>query len=222
MELIVCADVLSREDVLAAREILAAAPFRDGRNTAGAGAGRVKSNEQARPDDPGVIALGRRVRLAMEANSVVRTLVRPVRWSPFMFSRYGPGQQYGLHADNPVMYDFDGRPLRTDVSFTLFLSDPETYEGGALLVQDLSGDREHRPKAGSVVLYPTGQLHTVTPVTSGLRLACVGWVQSLVRRPDQRELLFDLERARDGVHSDEASLLIDKTLGNLLRMWSED
>jgi PKHD-type hydroxylase len=222
ISLIVLADVLSRQEVLVLREGLAIAPFREGRGTAGAVAERVKSNEQARGDDPGVIALGRRVRLALEAHSVFRTLGRPVRWSNMIFSRYGPGQQYGLHADSTVMYDHDGWPLRTDLSFTLFLSDAETYEGGALVVRDLSGDREFRPKAGSAVLYSTGQLHTVTPVTSGVRLACVGWVQSWVRRPDQREILFDLECMREGVGSDAAALLLDKTIGNLLRMWGED
>ena len=220
--MIVLADVLSRQQVLAVREGLAVAPFRDGRVTAGAAAERVKSNEQARGDDPGVIALGRTVRLALETHPLVRTLVRPVRWSSLMFSRYRPGQQYGVHADNAAMYDEGGWPLRTDISFTLFLSDATTYEGGALLVRDLAGDREFRPEAGSAVLYQTGQLHSVTPVSSGVRLACVGWVQSLVRRPDQREILFDLERVRKGLGPDDSSLLLDKTIGNLLRMWSED
>jgi PKHD-type hydroxylase len=220
--LIVLADVLGRQEVLAVREGLAVAPFRDGRITAGSAAERVKSNEQARGDDPGVIALGRTVRLALETHPLVRTLVRPVRWSSLMFSRYRPGQHYGVHADNAAMYDEGGWPLRTDISFTLFLSDATTYEGGALLVRDLAGDREFRPEAGSAVLYQTGQLHSVTPVSSGVRLACVGWVQSLVRRPDQREILFDLERVRKGLGPDDSSLLLDKTIGNLLRMWGED
>ena len=220
--MIVLSDVLNPQEVLAVREELAVAPFRDGRVTAGAAAERVKSNEQARGDDPGVIALSRRVRLALESHPVVRTLVRPVRWSGLIFSRYHSGHQYGVHADNAVMYDERGWPLRTDISFTLFLSDLTTYEGGALMLRDLTGDREFRPDAGSAVLYQTGQLHSVTPVTGGVRLACVGWIQSLVRRPDQREILFDLEGVRNGLGPDESSLLLDKTIGNLLRMWSED
>lgn len=219
--MIVLANVLSRDEVLAIREELALAPFRDGRATAGPAAERVKNNEQARGDDPGVIALGQRVRLALETHPEVRTLVRPVRWSRLMFSRYGPDQEYGMHADNASMFDDGGWPLRTDLSFTLFLSDPETYEGGALLVRDLTGDHEFRPLAGSAVLYSTGQLHGVTPVTRGVRLACVGWVQSLVRRPDQRELLYDLERVRAGLGPEAGSLLLDKAIGNLLRMWGE-
>ena len=220
--MIVLADVLNPQEVLAIREELEVAPFRDGRVTAGAAAERVKSNEQARGDDPRVIALGRKVRLALEGHPIVRTLVRPVRWSSLMFSRYRPGQHYGVHADNASMYDEGGWPLRTDISFTLFLSDATTYQGGALLIRDLAGDREFRPEAGSAVLYQTGQLHSVTPVTSGVRLACVGWMQSLVRRPDQREILFDLERVRNGLGPGDSSLLLGKTIGNLLRMWGED
>lgn len=215
-------EVFNQQEVLAIRDGLAAAPFRDGRATAGAAAEQVKHNAQARGDDAVVIDLARRVRLALEAHPTVRTLIRPARWSNLIFSRYGPGQQYGLHADNAGMYDSDGWPLRTDVSFTLFLSDPETYGGGALLVQDLAGDREFRPPAGHAVFYATSQLHRVTPVTHGVRLACVGWVQSLVRRADERELLFDLERVRRRPDAEESSLLLDKAIGNLLRMWGED
>ncbi len=220
--MIVLTDVLKPPEVLAIRAELAAAPFRDGKVTAGAAAERVKSNEQARGDDPGVMALSRRVRLALETHPIVRSLVRPVRWSGLMFSRYHPGQQYGIHADNAVMYDERGWPLRTDISFTLFLSDLTTYEGGALLLRDLAGDREYRPQAGSAILYQTGQLHSVTPVTSGVRIACVGWMQSLLRRPDHREILFDLERVRNGLGPGDSSLLLDKTIGNLVRMWGED
>ncbi len=220
--MIVLDEVLDRPTVLAVREALASAPFRDGRETAGSAAGGVKSNEQARADDPEVIALSRRVRLALEAHPLVRTLVRPVRWSGLMFSRYGAGQAYGLHVDNAAVYDPGGWPVRTDLSFTLFLSDPETYAGGGLVVRDLAGEREFRPAAGSAALYQTGQLHRVEPVTAGVRLACVGWVQSLVRRPDQRELLFDLEQVREGMENGETTLLLDKAIGNLLRMWGED
>lgn len=214
-------DVLTPQDVRAFQEVLAAAPFRDGRATAGPAAGKVKLNAQARGDDPSVAALGRRARLALEAHPTMRSLVRPVRWSNLIFSRYGSGQQYGLHADNAAMFDESGWPLRTDVSFTLLLSEPETYEGGELVVHDLTGERGFRPKAGSAIVYPTGHLHRVAPVTRGVRLACVGWLQSLVRRADQREILFDLERLRAKSDTEDGSLILDKTIGNLLRMWSD-
>jgi len=218
---IVLAEVLTEDEVARVRDGLSHAPFRDGRATAGSAARRVKDNEQARGDDPEVQALGRLVREALERHPVFGLLARPARWSNLMFSRYSGGQQYGLHTDDASMIDEDGRPLRTDLSFTLFLADPETYDGGALLIDGLDGEREFRPEAGSAVLYQTGQLHRVTPVTRGERLACVGWIQSQVRRADQRELLFDLERIRPAVPDGEARLLLDKSLGGLLRMWSE-
>lgn len=220
--MIVLTDVLGPQQVIEARKTLEAAPFRDGRATAGAAAEAVKANTQARGDDPGVVALAHRVRLALEAHPTMRALVRPTRWSNLIFSRYGPGQQYGLHVDTAGMHDARGAPLRTDFSFTLFLSDPETYAGGELVVQDLSGERTFRPAAGGAVLYPTGALHRVAPVTRGERLACVGWVQSQIRRADQRELLYDLERARADLSPSDASLLLDKSIGGLLRMWGED
>lgn len=220
--MIVLTDVLSRQDVLAVREELAVAPFREGGATAGESAGRVKHNEQAQASDASVIALAHRVRLALEAHPVVRSFARPARWSGLMFSRYGPDQQYGLHTDNATMYAGGGRSLRTDLSFTLFLSDPESYEGGALEVRDVFTDRVFRLDAGCAVLYPTGCLHRVGPVTSGVRLACVGWIQSQVRRADQREILYDIEQARHRRGADDSALLLDKAIGNLLRMWSED
>lgn len=218
--MILIEDVLGREQALAIGEALDHAPFQDGSLTAGSAARKVKQNTQALGDDAGVAALGDRVRLALEGNALVRRMVRPVRWSNLLFSRYSSGQQYGLHADNAAMVDEHGWPLRTDVSFTLFLSDPDTYGGGSLLIPGQSGDREFRLGAGSAVFYPTGLLHRVTPVTAGVRLACVGWIQSLVRRPDQREILSDLHGLRDDAN-DEASLILDKTIGNLLRMWGE-
>ncbi|HEX8387978.1 MAG TPA: Fe2+-dependent dioxygenase [Sphingomonas sp.] len=215
------AQVFGREEAAALREALADAPFRDGRATAGAAAERVKRNEQARGDDARVIAAARRVRLALEAHPLVRGWARPVRWSTPMFARYGPGQGYGLHADAAAMHDQQGWPIRTDISFTLFLSEPDTYDGGALLIREGDEEREFRPGAGSAVLYPTGRLHAVAPVTRGERLVCVGWMQSLIRGADRRELLFDLERVRRGGDGDDAALLLDRAIGDLLRMWGE-
>ena len=164
--MILIEDVLGREQALAIGEALDHAPFQDGSLTAGSAARKVKQNTQALGDDAGVAALGDRVRLALEGNALVRRMVRPVRWSNLLFSRYSSGQQYGLHADNAAMVDEHGWPLRTDVSFTLFLSDPDTYGGGSLLIPGQSGDREFRLGAGSAVFYPTGLLHRVTPVTA--------------------------------------------------------
>jgi len=219
--MILLPDVLPPDRAREICEALTAAPFRDGKVTAGAAAAPVKDNQQARGDDPTVLALAREARLALEAHPVMRRLARPARWSNLIFSRYGQGHQYGRHADNAGMSDDQGWPLRTDRSFTLFLSAPETYEGGALVIEDLGGERAFRLPAGSASLYPTGRLHRVAPVTAGERLACVGWVQSFIRNPDQREVLYDLEQVRDAFPPGDAALRLDKTLGALLRMWGE-
>ncbi|MDF2496047.1 Fe2+-dependent dioxygenase, partial [Sphingomonas sp.] len=219
--MIVQADILSRDEVLAIRKGLDTAPFHDGRVTAGKLAGTVKDNEQARGDDPNVIALARRIRLAMETHPTVRTWARPLRWSNLMFSRYRTGQQYGLHTDNAVIADEHGWPLRTDISFTVFLSDLGSYDGGQLLVRECGGDRSFRLQAGSVIFYPADQIHAVQPITRGTRLACVGWIQSVVRHSDQRKLICDLDQVRSGTSSDDASLILDKAIANLLRMWGE-
>jgi PKHD-type hydroxylase len=215
------ADILPREDVIRVREGLAAAAFRDGRATAGAAARAVKSNVQADGADPRVRALAGFVRGALERHELFAAYARPARWSDLLFSRYGPGDSYGLHVDAATMAAEGGGRLRTDLSFTLFLSDPEDYEGGGLLLDELDGEREARPPAGSVVVYATGALHRVTPVLRGERLACVGWIQSQVRRADERELMFDLARVQAALPNGELRLLLSKSVGNLLRMWGE-
>jgi PKHD-type hydroxylase len=215
------ADILETEDIARVRETLAAAPFRDGKATAGAEARKVKANQQAIGDDPAVAALSAFVRRALERHPIFMAYARPARWSRLLFSRYRGGDAYGLHTDDATMEAEDGGRLRTDLSFTLFLSDPATYAGGALLIDGLDGEREFRPAAGSVVLYPTGQLHRVTPVTEGERLAAVGWVQSLIPRADEREVLFDLARVRWASPEGDARLLLDKSIGALMRMWGQ-
>lgn len=214
------AEVLNAEDVARVREGLAAAPFVSGKKTAGVEAKKVKQNLQADGSDAKVQALSKFVRQALERHPVFSLYARPARWSGVMFSRYHGGDEYGFHVDDPTMGDGAGR-FRTDLSFTLFLADPETYEGGALLVDSLDGEREIKLAAGSAVLYPTGALHRVTPVTSGERLAAVGWIQSLIRRADEREILFDLGRTRASLPEGEARLLLDKAIGNLVRLWGE-
>jgi PKHD-type hydroxylase len=215
------ADALPSEDVLRVREALAGAAFRDGRATAGAAARAVKRNVQADGAEAAVQALRRFVREGLERHELFTAYARPARWSELLFSRYAPGDAYGLHVDAAVMAADGGGRMRTDLSFTLFLSDPEDYDGGALLLDGVDGEREARPPAGTLVVYETGVLHQVTPVTRGERLACVGWVQSLVRRPDQREVLFDLWRVQAGRTDADARLLLSKTVGDLTRMWAE-
>jgi len=138
-----------------------------------------------------------------------------------LFSRYEPGHAYGAHVDDALM---DG--VRTDVSFTLFLSAPETYDGGELVIESAAGEDAFKLGSGSVLTYPSTTLHRVAPVTRGRRLAAVGWVRSYIRDPAHRELLFELETARRRLFEREGKTadgdLLAKCAANLLRMWCED
>ena len=137
-----------------------------------------------------------------------------------ILSRYRQGQTYGLHVDDALM-----QGIRTDLSFTLFLAEPASYDGGALIIEDSFEARAIKLNPGDMILYPSTTLHRVEEVTRGERLAVVGWAQSLIRSADQREILFDLDRAIDTIHTqDGKSTLCDsltKTRSNLLRLWAE-
>jgi PKHD-type hydroxylase len=193
--------------------------FEDGRKTAGRVAREVKANDQARPS-PERDAILSRVERALKDHAVFRSAARPKAVSPLMLSRYREGQTYGLHVDDALMGG-----LRTDLSFTLFLADPDSYDGGALIVDDPLEARSIKLGAGDMILYPATTLHQVEPVTRGERLAVVGWVQCLIRDGAQREMLFDLDLAADAVFAREGKTpLFDrlaKTRSNLLRMWAE-
>ena len=212
--------ILTAAEVAAIREAAAAMEFADGRETAGRYAREVKANAQAAPS-PGRDAVLEKARRALLGHAVFASAVRPRALTPLMLSRYRPGESYGLHVDDALMGG-----VRTDVSFTLFLSDPDAYEGGALEIEDMLEARQIRLPAGSVVVYPSTTLHRVTPVTRGERLAVVGWAESWVRQADRREVLFDLDRAVADVHGREGkSALFDtlaKTRSNLTRMWAGD
>jgi PKHD-type hydroxylase len=194
--------------------------FADGRATAGWHAREVKHNLQARRGGVVDDALAT-IKRTLLKHEVFAIAARPKTIPRLTISRYEPGMTFGSHVDDALM---DG--VRTDLSFTLFLSDPESYQGGALVIDDAYGEREVKLPAGELFLYPSTTLHRVTPVTGGVRLAAVGWVRSFVRDPGQRELLFDLETALRAVFaSDGKSPLFDtlvKTRTNLLRMWADD
>lgn len=194
--------------------------FVDGRRTAGWHARAVKRNLQARRTGPVAAAL-KTIERALLANEVFVAAARPKSIVRLMVSRYEPGMTYGSHVDDALMGG-----VRTDLSFTLFLADPSSYEGGALVIDDSFGEREVKLPAGELFLYPSTTLHRVAPVTAGVRLAAVGWARSFVRDPARREILFDLESALRTVHDQGGkSPLFDslaKTRTNLLRMWAED
>jgi PKHD-type hydroxylase len=194
--------------------------FEDGRRTAGWHAREVKRNLQA---TRGGLASGvlRKIEQALLAHEVLQAAARPKRLVRLLISRYEPGMTYGTHVDDAMI---DG--VRTDLSFTLFLSDPASYEGGALVVEDSYGERAIKLPAGELILYPSTALHRVEPVTAGVRLAAVGWLRSYVRDAECREILFDLETALRQIHTQQGkSPVFDtlvKTRTNLLRRWAED
>lgn len=211
--------VLRPEEVAALREAAGEARFVDGKATAGRYARPVKANEQAAAS-AGTDAILAKVKDALMAHEVFRSLARPRRFTRLLLSRYREGMEYGAHVDDAIMAG-----ARTDLSFTLSLTDPAAYDGGALVIEDPVEARAFRPAAGDAVLYPTAALHRVAPVTSGERLAVVGWVQSWVRDPARREALHDLDVAAAELfaqHGKTAAfdrLLKAKT--NIYRMWAE-
>lgn len=218
---IVIGNVLSAADMKTIRAALAKARFVDGRATAGYAARRVKNNEQADSSDRSLDGIRKLVADHIRNNEVFGIAVRPKALTPLMFARYVKGKTYGSHVDDALM-----NGMRTDVSFTLFLSDPRTYSGGELVLEHASGEDAVKLPAGSMAVYPTTALHRVAKVTRGERLVCVGWARSFVRDAARREILFDLDTARRRIFAAEGNSadynLIAKSAANLLRMWAED
>lgn len=217
--LIAIEQILSPAELAAIRSAAAEMPFGDGKASAGRYAREVKANDQAAPSDA-LEAIRARVGSALAAHPVFHSAARPKALTPLILSRYRAGQTYGFHVDDAMMGG-----LRTDLSFTLFLSEPESYDGGALVIEDTFEPRGIKLAAGSLILYPSTALHRVDPVSRGERLAIVGWVQSLVRDAGQREILFDLDRSIASLHArdgkSEVFDLLTKSRSNLIRMWSE-
>lgn len=203
---------------------LAGATFVDGSTTAGPSARAVKQNLQIdKTKTNNVKEMDTIILAALAEHQLVRGMALPARILPPLYSKHEPGMTYGTHTDNPVMPG--NPPVRTDISITVFLSDPETYDGGELMVTTEVGEAKFRLPKGDALMYPSGALHTVREVTKGERLAAVTWIQSSVRDSARRQLLFDLDVACQLVNradstSNEARLLL-KTYGNLLRMWAE-
>ncbi|KCZ89702.1 2OG-Fe(II) oxygenase [Hyphomonas jannaschiana VP2] len=217
--------VLTPDQVHKVTRLASGLSWRDGATTAGAVARQVKRNEQADLSGATGTAVKKLLQEAIEGHPVLQAAAQPRRFSPLMISRASKGGGYGRHVDNAFMGKGDRR-LRTDLSFTLFLSDPSTYEGGELAVETAAGEHLVKPDAGDLVLYPSTTLHEVRPVTSGERIVCVGWIESAVRDAAAREILFDLEnlRATLGQTHDPQSpemLTVAKTISNLLRLWGD-
>lgn len=221
-------DVLTAEQVAACRARLEVADWADGRVTAGYQSAKAKDNAQLQEDSPLARELGATVLEALSRNSTFFSAALPKRVYPPLFNRYAGGQSFGFHVDNAVRYDRSrGAPeaVRTDLSATLFLSAPEDYDGGELVIEDTYGTHGIKLPAGHLVLYPGTSLHKVTPVTRGTRLASFFWIQSMVRDDGQRRLMFDLDvsirRLTQELPDHPALVQLTGIYHNLLRQWTE-
>ena len=189
--MIICiGGILNSEELNYIHSEIGQLTFVDGRSTAGWAARLVKDNERAEPDAR-LEALRQRIETHILDNELFQIAARPKALTPLLISRYSPGRQYGTHVDDALM-----QGMRTDLSFTLFLADPQSYDGGELVIESSAGEQPFKLDAGSMILYPTTALHRVEPVRSGMRVAAFGWVRSFIRSAERREILFDLETAR--------------------------
>jgi len=219
-------DVLTSAEVEHARGVLEAAEWVDGAVTAGFQSTLVKRNSQLPEGSSAAREVGEIVLKALNGNPLFGSAALPARIFPPLFNRYVVGQGFGSHVDNAIrQVRGTGQRLRTDLSATLFLSAPEEYDGGELLIDDAYGPRAVKLAAGHMVLYPATSLHRVTPVTRGSRLASFFWIQSLVRGDAERSLLFDLDMSilqlRQQAGETEALLALTGVYHNLLRRWAE-
>ena len=202
------------------------APWIDGRVTAGHQGIHVKQNLQITEGSALAMELGDTVLAALERHPLFISAALPNRVYPPMFNRYQGGMHFGSHVDGSVrLLPGIGAKFRTDLSATLFLAPPDSYDGGELLIEDTYGAQSVKLAAGDMVLYPASSLHRVAPVTRGARLACFFWVQSMVRDDGQRALLFDLDNAIQRLTAtgadESARVHLTGCYHNLLRMWSE-
>ena len=219
-------NVLAPEQLREARTILEAAEWVDGKITAGHQSARAKDNQQVREDSPAARQLGDMIVAALERNPRFVSAALPLKVFPPLFNRYSVGQSFGLHVDNAVrMIRGTSHRVRTDLSATLFLTEPSDYDGGELVVEDTYGARSVRLPAGHMVLYPASSLHRVNAITRGSRIASFFWVQSMVREDAQRALLFDMDAAIQRLMQEApdhpSALQLTGVYHNLLRMWAE-
>lgn len=217
--------ILDHAQVAHLRQALDAADWTDGRETVGVQGAQVKHNRQLPDASPLRAELGRTILAALARHPLYHAATLPLRTLPPRFNRYESGGEYGMHVDGSVMGLPDGEQLRSDISCTLFLSEPDDYDGGELIVSDTYGEHEVKLPAGDAIIYPSSSLHRVQPVTRGARVASFFWVQSLIRDDGRRRLLFELDASiqrltATGADAD-AVLQLTGTYHNLLRQWAE-
>jgi PKHD-type hydroxylase len=227
--LITIADVFTAEQVAQARKMLAEANWVDGRVTAGYQAQEVKRNMQIPEGSPVAVALGEMVLGGLARSPRFMSAGLPLRVFPPMFNSYSGGQTFGTHVDTAIrQVASSGQRIRTDLSATLFLTAPEEYDGGELVVEDAYGTHSVKLPAGHMVLYPATSLHRVEPVTRGSRVSSFFWIQSMVRKDSQRALLFDLDTAiqrlalvQGSAEVKASGVQLTGVYHNLLRQWAE-
>ena len=218
--------ILNADEVAEYRQVLDAVEWVDGRVTAGHLSSQVKKNAQARHDHPTVRELGGLILSKLERDGLFMSAALPSKVLPPLFNRYGVGEQYGPHIDGAIR-PVEGTPhrIRTDLSATLFLSAPDEYDGGDLVIEDVSGERRVKLPAGDMVLYSGSSVHHVEPVTRGARIASFFWVQSMVRDDGERTMLFKLDRTIQQLRRErpESATIIELTnlYHNLLRRWAD-
>ena len=218
--------VLTREQAADARQVLETTDWVDGRVTAGHQSARAKDNEQIPENHPVSRRLGEMILTALQQNPLFISAALPLRVFPPLFNRYQGGQSFGSHVDNAIRQVTGGTMrIRTDLSATLFLTDPADYDGGELMIEDTYGVHSVKLPAGHMILYPSTSLHNVRPVTRGTRVCSFFWIQSMVRGDAERTLLFDLDTAIQRVATDvpesPAQIQLTAVYHNLLRRWAE-
>jgi PKHD-type hydroxylase len=222
-------NVLTQDELAAMRDLLARSQWANGAITAGPQAAQAKNNLQLPEGAEHLTALRQHVLNALNRDPIFFAAALPLKILPPFFNRYAGGtNSYGFHTDNAMRLapGSSGAYVRADISATLFLSDPEDYEGGVLTIEDTFGTHGIKLKAGSLVIYPSSSIHAVTPVTKGERVACFMFIQSMVRDAEQRRLLYDMDmsllKLRHEVGETDAIIRLTGTYHNLLRRWAEN
>lgn len=222
--LITIPNILDKERLDFINQVLDKAKFIDGTLSAGMAAKRVKNNEELAADDQQMQQLNNIVMGSLVQHDEFKTAAVPFRVAAPYYARYSKGMTYGDHVDDPIMGGA-GQQYRSDVSTTVFLNEPSEYEGGELVITTSFGEQKIKLSAGSAVVYPSSSLHHVAEVTKGTRLVAVTWSQSMIRDPAKRELLYQLNQARESLlkqrPDDKETKQVDVSYVNLFRMWSE-
>lgn len=217
-------NVLNKEELAIVHDYISRAEFVDGRLSAGSEASSVKNNSEMQSSEQATSQLNNLVMGKLVKHPVYLAAALPAKIAAPYYAKYSKGMYYGNHVDDPVMGP-PGQRYRSDLSITIFLNEPDVYDGGELGIQTSCGEQTVKLAAGDAVMYPSSSTHRVSEITSGERLVAVTWLQSMVRDPAQRELLYKLHQARElllqNAKDKEETELVSNSYVNLVRMWSD-